>query len=220
MKVHLTLKSSNSKTGPIPVSTTSAESCPPSCPLQGGGCYAKSGPLALHWKKTTDGSRGMEWDEFVREIEKLPKNTIWRHNQAGDLPGVGEEIDAMKLFDLVEANRGKRGFTYTHKTSRPDLLLWANEEGFTINLSGNSPAHADELVKLGAGPVVTVLPAEFVGRTTVTPKGRHIVVCPAYYKEGMNCSNCGLCQKSDRKSIIGFPAHGTYKKKATAIANG
>ena len=42
--VHLTLKSANAKTGPIPVSVTSDDSCPKSCPFNDGACYAKSGP--------------------------------------------------------------------------------------------------------------------------------------------------------------------------------
>ena len=45
MNVHLTLKSSNAKTGPIPVSTTEKASGPPDCAMR-EGCYAASGPLA------------------------------------------------------------------------------------------------------------------------------------------------------------------------------
>ncbi len=48
--VHLTSKSSNAKTGPIPVSTSTAAWCPDSCPLKGAGCYGNGGPLAIQWK--------------------------------------------------------------------------------------------------------------------------------------------------------------------------
>ena len=44
-----TAKSSNKKTGPMPVSTTSSETCPTTCPFKGNGCYAESGPLAFLW---------------------------------------------------------------------------------------------------------------------------------------------------------------------------
>jgi hypothetical protein len=54
MKYRLTLKSRNKKTGPIPVSTTSADSCPPSCPFMDNGCYAKGGPLAIVWQQVDD----------------------------------------------------------------------------------------------------------------------------------------------------------------------
>ena len=40
---HLTKVSSNRKTGPIPVSTTTSDSCPPTCSLKGAGCYAEQG---------------------------------------------------------------------------------------------------------------------------------------------------------------------------------
>ena len=70
MNFHLTLKSSNVKTGPIPVSTSSAATCPPTCPFNNGeGCYAGSGPLALHWKKVTEKTRGDQFAEFLNKIE-------------------------------------------------------------------------------------------------------------------------------------------------------
>ena len=86
MQYHLTPRSSNKKTGPIPVSTTSRDSCPDTCPLKnGGGCYAGSGPLSLHWDKVgTD--RGVSLESFCDTIRALPKGQVWRHNQAGDLP--------------------------------------------------------------------------------------------------------------------------------------
>ncbi len=81
----------------------------------GGGCYAKSGPLALHWSKVSDGSRGTDWRTFCESIASLPEGQLWRHNQAGDLPGMNLEIDRIMLADLVDANKGRNGFTYTHK---------------------------------------------------------------------------------------------------------
>lgn len=55
---HFTRASGNVKTGPIPVTTTSADSCPPTCSFKGNGCYAESGPLALHWRAVSSGKRG------------------------------------------------------------------------------------------------------------------------------------------------------------------
>ena len=61
MRVHITARSGNAKTGPIPVTTTERASCPTTCPFYDKGCYAKSGPLALHWRKVSDGERGTDW---------------------------------------------------------------------------------------------------------------------------------------------------------------
>ena len=221
MYYHITPKSSNSKTGPIPVTTTSADSCPPSCPFSGGGCYAKSGKLAIHWKHVSAGARGGSLEDLTSFISRLPEGTLFRHNQAGDLPGEGEKIDGVALRKIVKANTGRRGFTYTHKYSKRGNLRHikaANDAGFVVNLSANSPAHADELAETGAGPVVCVLDQSTTKNTT-TPAGRKIVVCPATVRDDVTCSTCGLCARSTRSIIIGFPAHGTSKRKASAISN-
>ena len=49
-----------------------------------------------------------DWDGFTKQIAALPADTLWRHNQAGDLPGVGDAIDADAFVALVEANKGRR----------------------------------------------------------------------------------------------------------------
>ena len=115
-QAYLKRRSRNEKTGMMPVSTTSAVTCPPSCPFAGGrGCYAGEGPLAMHFRAVTAKQRGTPWKQFVRDVEGLPAGEMWRHNQAGDLPGKGEEIDPEEMAALVRANAGKRGYTYTHK---------------------------------------------------------------------------------------------------------
>ncbi len=216
---HLTLKSANAKTGPIPVSTTEPDSCPPSCPFRGAGCYAKSGPLALHWRKLAERERGMPWGEFCIAIASLPAGQLWRLNQAGDLPGRGEEVNLSELRQLLRANKGKRGFSYSHKRSAEALaaIREANAEGLTVNLSGNSLADADALAETGAGPVVCVLPASQTTNTR-TPAGRKVVICPATQREGVSCATCQLCARGARSVIVGFPAHGTGAKRASAIA--
>jgi len=217
--VALTLKSANVKTGPIPVSITGADSCPPSCPFSGGGCYAKGGPLAIHWRKVTQGDRGLAWSDFVAQIDSLPNGQLWRHNAAGDLIGAGESIDPVALGQLVKANQGKRGFTYTHKTNHADNFQWikaANDWGFTVNMSANSLDHADQLADIGAGPVVTVLPIDAPTKQ-LTPKGRTVVTCPATYRENVSCATCKLCAVSDRTTIVGFPAHGNAKAKVQTV---
>lgn len=223
---HLTPVSQNQKTGPIPVSITEEKSCPPSCPFSAKGCYAKAGPLLIHWRRVSEHIKGIPWGEFCKAISRLPRNQFWRHNQAGDLPGSRESINPIEMAQLVKANSGKRGFTYTHKHTRNDgsihseniaLIKEANEKGFTVNLSANSLAHADKLADLNAGPVVTVLPRDCT-KNTVTPAGRKVIVCPATYREYTSCATCQLCQKQ-RSAIIGFPAHGTAAKTASAIAS-
>lgn len=224
MKIHLSRKSRNVKTGNIPVSTSSSKTCPKTCPFNNtneGGCYAASGPLGMHWAKVTAGSRGLSLANFAKEISNLPPGQLWRHNQAGDLPGNGTTIDLKGLTKIVTANINKKGFTYTHyptsKKANRDAIAWANSLGFTINLSGNNLDHADELRRLNIAPVVTVLPSDTTGKTLTTKDGNLVVVCPATYRDDVTCKSCGLCQKQ-RKTIVGFPAHGVSKKRADKIA--
>ncbi len=208
MHVALTMKSGNEKTGPIPVSTSSDDTCPPSCGMY-RECYAKMGPLRIHWWKVSSGERGLKWPEFLEQIKALPQGQLWRHNQAGDLPGTGDKLDTKALAGLVKANKGKRGFTYTHKplklASERKAIAAANKRGFTINLSADSLEDADKKAALDIGPVVVVLPSTQLTNTQ-TPEGRNVVVCPAY-THGVSCAECQLCQRQTR-AIVGFPAHG------------
>lgn len=227
---HITPSSSNAKTGSIPVSITGKQSCPDTCPLNNGnGCYAGAGPLVIHWRKVSEGSRGTNLQGFASAIAKLPKGQLWRHNQAGDLMHHQGYIDIMHLAAIVKANKGKRGFTYTHHIvehghgdraeHNQQAIKKANVEGFTINLSANNPAHADALLALNIAPVVTIVDEWKPGdsKTQQTPAGNIIVICPAVTSDDMNCAKCGLCQMQNRKSIVGFPVHGTQKKKARTI---
>ena len=211
MQVHLTLKSANVKTGLIPVSTTAKQSCPTDCAMR-AGCYASSGPLALHWSAVSNGTRGTDWATFTGQISALPDGQLWRHNQAGDLPGDGTTVDPVRLGQLVAANIGRRGFTYSHYRDGASLswIKTANEHGFTVNLSANDLHDADALAETGAGPVVVVLPSTQTENTT-TPAGRRVVVCPATQRDDVSCATCQLCQRQ-RSTIVGFPAHGTKKR--------
>lgn len=218
MRVMWTYKSRNGKTGAIGVSTSPSKTCPKICPFRKAGCYSDGGPINLHWTKLDKEECGVSWEEFCGEIERQAAKRVWRHNQAGDLPGDGDLIELEMLEMLVNANRGKRGFTYTHYdvsvAHNAQAVKNANDNGFTINLSGNNPAHADQLVKLGIGPVVSVVPIDYPAEGGATPDGHKIVVCPAQTRDDVTCATCKLCTHAHRNVIIGFRAHGTRAKLA------
>lgn len=226
--VSLTRRSSNIKTGKIPTTTSSATTCPDSCPLKEKGCYAKAGfYTSMHWNKVTEGERGMNYASFCAGVSKFKDGQLWRHNVAGDLFGENNEIDRPALVELTKANKDKRGFTYTHK---PVLLSqdkkWAAKNrtsikaalkgGFTINLSADNYKEADKFIDLKIAPVVTLMPSTAT-KNEYTPKGRKIVVCPATQSDTVTCATCQLCQRADRSAIIGFPAHGTATKTVNEI---
>lgn len=230
-----TLTSSNKKTGPIPVSMTQRNSCPTSCPLSSdaeGGCYAESGHVRIHWQRLE--RQGLTLDELCARIAALPRGQLFRHNVAGDLPTVDREgIDADALRAIVTAARKARGFTYTHhrldaaasdgRTNAAHIDA-ANVQGFTVNISTNSPEHADAVADAYPWlPLVTILP-EDAPTISRTPAGRTVVVCPAVTAErqgmppgAVTCASCELCANRERRSIVGFPVHGTGKKKAARV---
>jgi len=159
------------------------------------------------------------FDELLDAIRGLPAGSIWRHNQAGDLPTRDQvAIDKSALRKLVQANHGRSGFTYTHfdvlnhAGKRADVSQ-DNTQGFTINLSGNSLQHADALADTKCGPVTSVVPSQQTFNTT-TPAGRKVVICPARTHKDVTCSTCRLCARQ-RDFVIAFPALGRGQSKIT-----
>ena len=219
----LTFKSGNKKTGPIPVSTSSHATCPLSCGMR-EACYAMTGPLKMHWDAVTSGKKGVDFATFCAQVAKLPRGTLWRHNQAGDLPGEKDALEVRGLYALVRANRGRKGFTYTHKPlhsqEEREAVKYANDNGFTVNLSCDDISEVDAKSGLAIGPVVTVLPEDMGGRNTyTTPGGIKVVVCPATYRDDVTCATCRLCAHADRKVAVGFPVHGNKKGRYRKVAS-
>ena len=217
LRFHLTRVSSNVKTGPIPVSTSSKATCPATCPFMGNGCYAASGPLALHWQAITRGDRGVPFADFLQSIRNLPKGQIWRHNQAGDLPHTAGRISRRFIRGIVAANRGKRGFTYTHhdlsKGENASLIRYANRNGFRVNVSTETESAADHAIAAGL-PAVLAVPSTETRRSWRTPAGNAVLVCPAQRSDTKTCADCQLCERRGSRVVIAFIAHGTGKRKA------
>lgn len=201
-------RSGNKKLGGLPASISERGTCPSSCGFYLAGCYAEYGKLGSHWRRVGE-TAGLLWSDFLARVRCLPEGQLWRHNEAGDLAGDGEDLDERALSELVEANMGRRGFTFTHK-HKFESIRWAVSHGFTINLSADTLDQADELAALGVAPVAVILPHDATRRTK-TPAGRRVVVCPAQTTERMTCADCQLCAKPWRKSIVGFRAHGQFK---------
>lgn len=214
-------RSGNRKLGGIPSSMTSRTTCPTSCAFYKSGCYAEYHVTAHHWRKV--GLAGDSWSAFCAGVRALDPGQLWRHNVAGDLPGEDEYIDEARLGELVLANRGRRGFTFTHKAtgrghfSNRAAIRRANEQGFTVNLSADSLEHADALARLKIAPVAVVLPADERRTHLRTPEGRMVTVCPAETAAALTCATCELCSLASRKSIIGFVAHGQSKALVSEI---
>jgi len=228
MKFHLSEASKNSKIGLISSTTTSWESCPDSCPLKLKGCYTYGGPLALHARKVTEGSRGDEWEDFILKMRALPRGRKVRYNQSGDLPGFNESIDIEKLEELTKVvkERNLQVWTYSHKwksLKNIKAIKRANEEGLIINLSANSLDDVDRLQKHKI-PIAVVVPSDSPN-TLYTKNGVKIVICPAQRenknKDGgkITCEMCMLCYQGKRSCAVGFKSHGISTKHVDKLVS-
>src|SRR5258706_11156821 len=215
LRVRFVRRSLNRKNGGIPATISSGATCPPSCRFFGEGCYAEFHPLRVWWNDVSRGG-GVSWRAFLKLIRALPPGQVWRHNEAGDLPGFGDALDIDALLELALANVGRRGFTFTHKpllTARERFgVRVAVDSGFVINLSADSLAEADRLAELEIAPVAVVLPSDSPVRGLRTPAGRPIAVCPAQTSD-TTCARCQLCTRAKRTGIVGVPAHGQGKNQ-------
>ena len=216
-RFHLSRVSKNKKTGPIPVTTTSRNSCPPTCAMR-PACYGMLGPLALHWDRVSDGSRGKGWRDHLNDLLTLPFCSPLRLNQVGDLPASNGRLSRRYLVQLITAVRLRKlqAWTYTHhdptKGENAALLRRAFRSGLTVNVSTESVEAADRAIAADLPATITV-PSTEQRTTWRTPDGNLVMVCPAQRRE-TDCSQCMLCHKRGKRVVIAFTAHGT--RKATA----
>lgn len=222
-QVKLTARSSNRKTGPIATTISSSDTCPKTCPFNnGGGCYAASGPLSLHWRKVTNRETGTALLELGHQIwaAKLEPGTLLRHNVAGDLPHLNGVLNLPVLQQLVGMLKGAQlvPFTYTHHRQTTDNLAavdWCNKKGFTVNLSCDSERQASQRHREGFA-AVCVVPSSDTRRSWIDEHGTRFQTCPAQLKDGITCQTCRLCTKADRACVVAFRAHGTGRRKVDA----
>jgi hypothetical protein len=124
------------------------------------------------------------------------------------------------LAKLAEANKGRKGWTYTHHRLTPEnlaALADATAKGFTVNISTELVSYADHLMTKYGLPAVAVVPSDQTERIYRTKSGRKVVTCPATIFDDITCAKCGICQQADRDFIVAFPAHGTAKKTVNQI---
>ena len=219
IRVFFSARSTTRKTGPIPVSMTSANTCPPSCSYYDKGCYAETHGLAITWRRLSNGTEGLNWAQFLSLVRSLPAGQTWKHNEAGDLPGYGEELDRDMAMGLARAAEHTRGFTLTHKQDFEGLRELNAHGGLVVNLSADNLDHADELSGEGL-PLTVVLPHDAYFKNIRTRKGRVVVVCPAQRSESISCATCQLCAVGRRKSIVGFLAMGDRRKEISERLTG
>lgn len=224
MKFKFTAKSSNAKTGPIPVTMTERASCPDTCQLKKNGCYADNFPLSLHWDRVE--TSGIDEEQLLDHVKTLPNGQLWRHNVAGDLPSMAGLVDSNSFNRLIDAVKHTRPIIYTHHKLYPHnqkLFSHARANGVVINASCEDIGTAYSAIKAGIN-AVCIMPSDAKPVTKLVNPDNHdelvrIVICPAQQKDSISCATCGLCARDRVEAgvIVGFLAHGSRAKKVNQL---
>ena len=229
-QIHWVSSSSDKKIGKVLASYSPYESCPDSCSLKTGGCYAW-GLFYLRnlGKKIRDGVLCKTLDEAL--IKKHKDAKIVRHRVAGDV--VGDQEGTYNECKTVERN-GLINIGYTHD--------WASDSTQVLKEYFRASCNnLDELIEArekGWG-VTIIVPKGTPNRVTLS-NGETAIMCPVIKEEKkidikldsmsfenkrqrsakksemkknikMNCNLCTLCKINDktRAKAVMFEVHGS-----------
>lgn len=239
MYYHITMKSTNSKTGPITVTTASQETCENSgCALfKSKLCYAgpdkSGGPLSWFWHNVTTGKAKNihSFSDHVKKLKNLVKGSPIRLFQAGQYNHTKRgTLNRNELRQFIAATKHLKPISYVH-TSDIDTVKWANDQGFPLIHSANTIEDIDIKVpnsvvishenERGATETFSKWRNRLRDKTNLIKaktgsKGR-VFVCPAQVVNDVTCASCMACNKMKAGDIVAFIAHGSKKRKITDV---
>lgn len=223
VKIRLVVSSRNSKTGDIPQTYTTANTCPSSCWWRANGsCYAKGGRCAFHWLDKAGKGQWLSVDQLKRELkQKVVPGALIRHNVAGDLAiPATSQIDSELLSNLTNAYKGFKAYAYTHCPPNTDNLKAAkkaNKAGFTVSFSCER-IEAVKVVRAEGLPAVLAVASMAKNKRVID--GITFIKCPNTVDSRIKCCDCKKCANPKRKSVIVFPCHGMKWQVKTAMNSG
>lgn len=219
--VHLVADSGTSKTGRMPVTYRTSDSCPTTCPFLpkslggNGGCYGTGRIFGIAAKYVAT----LSVDAALAKLKRMPKGSrFMRDRVVGDLVTPAGEFDMpyVKVIAHVANTAGLKVYGYTHAwpiMTAADVADVA-ESGYVLNASCETESDVKRAVSLGMPTVLagdSWIDGEMIG-------GRRIVTCPAQTRDDVNCASCGLCAKPDRACTVRFLLHGPKNQAAASIA--
>ena len=205
LKTHVTLKSSNAKTGPLATTYREQSSCPTTCPLMGNGCYATGRIFGISRKFGSENT-----DAVLALITTLKPGQGLRLNVSGDFLAEDgtPDLEYIAACNKVATERPDvKIIAYTHawRTMSP------SDFAFGVNASCDTDADIVEARAAGWGTVTVN------GDEGATIAGTRIVRCPAETRDDVTCASCMLCAKTPTiATTVSFTAHGAGKKRAAA----
>lgn len=210
-KVHWVSKSSDKKIGPVLASYSTVDSCPDSCNLKSGGCYA----WGLFYLKVLSSKIDKQTIKIKSLSDALKERglnvKIARHRVAGDV--VKDVAETMEECNIIE-KEGLINIGYTH--------TWKDKESQPLKkyfrASCSSLEEVEQATSMGWS--TTLVASGNVPKKTYIGNKRAIL-CPARHgvegKKDISCNDCTMCKVSDKTSdiIVMFSIHGnqaTLKK--------
>lgn len=227
----LSLRSQNKKVGRVAATYLPFRTCPPSCPLRHGACYAMGvldvcSVVKRIDKATSDLSpdaliqgEAAEILDACRESKRAFKKTPLRLHVSGD---VIDENSTRTLAYAAQAWTERGGgpvWTYTHRWR--SIPRWCWRPAISVWASVDNPKQGVMAFRMGY-PSAIVVPY-FEGRKGWDEEGIRWIACPAQTR-GLKCSQCRICWKSSKmlqaRRGVAFEAHGGCigKGKAQAVA--
>lgn len=180
------------------------DTCPQECSLlETGVCYAMHGWVSHH-SDNSEPSRE-DADELLQYLMSLPGGKKIRHHVSGDF-FKDDEPDWKYISAMLKGHTKRpdlKGWVYTHGWRRLPSSLMNSPESLTTNASCDNLEEAQEAVDQG-WPTVVVVDEDSDGEEL--EDGTPVVICPNQ-TDGLSCSECQLCLKKDRKSVVGFREH-------------
>lgn len=213
--VHWVSESKDKKIGKVVASYSPKESCPDSCSLKEGGCYAW-GLFYLNVLSSKLKNGKIKPRSLKAALEdRLLNSKIVRHRVAGDM--VGDVESTLEECAIVESH-GLTNIGYTH-TWKEDASQPLKQY---FRASCQSLEEVSEARNMGWAATLIVSSETLAGRKTMTlPNGEAAFLCPARIgkagKKDITCNDCTLCKVNDKtrsKTVI-FESHGnnsTLKK--------
>lgn len=215
----ITLNSKNAKLGNCAASYLPIkQTCPSSCPLKDGICYAKYSYVGMHQQKLSKKLNNYCGFDIVRmearEIKSLGPNAKGKSLRLHVSGDVKTDKMAKLLGDAVKFWDGKV-WSYSHswrtisRKSFGSISVLASVETF---------AEAKQALKKGYAPAISVPFHDNPKAYNVD--GLKIIPCPAQTKD-ITCEQCKLCMQDkmllNQNAVIAFALHGVGKKKQLKV---
>ena len=228
--IHWVSQSSDKKIGKVMASYSPKSSCPDSCSLKEGGCYAWG--LFYLRKLGKDIQKGIRRKSLVEAMEKMHKTAkIVRHRVAGDC--VGDQKETLEECKYIE-EKGLINVGYTHD--------WRSEDTQILKPYFRASCQNEEevLEARAKGWGTTVIVPKGTDNKVTLSNGERAVMCPVVREEKriedtlnsmsfesrkdkqakkkemkseikINCNSCTLCKINDKteKITVMFEVHGS-----------